>query len=244
MTSTRSPEPIASRQPGAFSKALIRLFMKQATVAASEPVGEGFHLITLESPEFVGAAWVPGEKVQIALGSAFTTRTYTPIEWDATAGRTRILAYVHGSCGPGSDWVRTARPGDACDVFGPRSSLDLTALPAPIVLFGDETAFGLALAAGQGAQCLFEVNSAEAAQPVLEHLGLGTSKLFARRPGDDHLPEIERLLAAPAASGAFFVLTGKATSIQRLRQTLKVLDVPATRIRTKAYWAPGKAGLD
>lgn len=244
MTSTRSPKPLTPRPPGRFSKALIRMFMRPATVAHLELVAEGFYLITLESPEFIGVAWTPGEKVQIALGSVFTTRTYTPIEWDATAGRTRILAYVHG-VGPGSDWVRGVKPGDACDIFGPRASLDLTSLPAPVVIFGDETAFGLALAAGQqGVQCLFEVNSAGAAQPVLERFGPAMPGLFPRRPGDSHLNEIEERLAGAAVSGASFVLTGKATSIQRLRQTLKIMDVPAARIKTKAYWAPGKAGLD
>lgn len=39
------------------------------------------------------------------MGSAFVARTYTPIDWDPVAGRTRIRGYAHGD-GPGSAWVR------------------------------------------------------------------------------------------------------------------------------------------
>jgi NADPH-dependent ferric siderophore reductase len=47
-----------------------------------------------------------------------------------------------------------------------------------------------------------------------------------------------------AAAGASFILTGKATSIQRLQRALKAQGVPRSRLLTKAYWAPGKTGLD
>ena len=106
-------------QPGAFSRVLLRMLMKQARVVANEPLAAGFQLITLEGPDFKGLQWVPGQKVQIAMGSAFVARTFTPIDWDAAAGRTRIVGYAHGN-GPGSVWVRSARPGDECDIFGPR----------------------------------------------------------------------------------------------------------------------------
>ena len=55
---------------------------------------------------------------------------------------------------------------------------------------------------------------------------------------------MEVRLATLAAGGTGFVLTGKAGTVQRLRQRLKRLAVPASRIATKAYWAPGKTGLD
>jgi hypothetical protein len=54
-------------------------------------IGDRFRLITLEGLALAGVTWTPGQKIQIAMGSAFVARTYTPIEWDAAAGRTRIL---------------------------------------------------------------------------------------------------------------------------------------------------------
>ena len=226
---------------------LIRIFMKRATVVDCEPIGEDFRLITLDSPQFKGIAWTPGQKIQIALGSAFSARTFTPIEWDSAAGRTRLLAYAHGA-GPGSDWIRSARHGDECDIFGPRASLDVSRAAGPVVIFGDETSLGLAFATARHdpsrVQCLLEVNSPEDARHILVQLGLGATELFARQQGESHLVDIESQLPALAATGATFVLTGKANSIQRLRRTLKALDVPASRLVTKVYWAPGKVGLD
>ncbi|MGC1550270.1 MAG: siderophore-interacting protein [Rhodanobacter sp.] len=224
------------------------MLMKQARVVGAEPLAEGFRLITLESPEFRGLHWVPGQKVQIAMGSAFVARTFTPIEWDAAAGRTRILGYAHGS-GPGSAWVCDTRLGDECDVFGPRASLDVSHSAATRVVFGDETSIGLAYAlsrhfSGSPLQCLLEVNTVANTRDVLTRLDLGGVELFERTENDAHLEDIERGLPALVATGATFVLTGKASSIQRLRRALKALGVPAPRLMTKPYWAPGKAGLD
>ncbi|WP_168356019.1 siderophore-interacting protein [Sphingomonas gei] len=238
----------APRQPGRLTKALTRMFMKHATVESVEPIAESFYWITLESAAFRGVAWTPGHKIQIMLGWAFASRTYTPVEWDAAAGRTRFLAYAHG-VGPGSDWVRTLKAGDECDVFGPRASLDVSRLSGPVLLFGDETSFGLALAMSRlpyagAVRVAFEVKSVETSERALAHLDLAAWRPLARRDDDSHLQEMEALLPGLARSNATFVLTGRSTSLQRVRQALKGLDVPATRLMTKAYWAPGKAGLD
>lgn len=246
MLAADSPErPTAARPAGRLSRALMRLLMKRATIVAGEWLADRFRLITLEGEALAGVAWAPGDKIQIAMGSAFVARTYTPIEWNAATGRACILAYAHGD-GPGSRWVRTLAPGDECDLFGPRASIDLRRLPGPIAIFGDETAIGLAHAATwhdperRVAAC-FEVDDIAGARQVATHLDLPDAMLFGRRPGDAHIAEMEAALPALAAAGATFVLAGKATTIQRLRQTLHL---PAPRVATKAYWAPGKTGLD
>ncbi|MGH8443923.1 MAG: siderophore-interacting protein [Solimonas sp.] len=246
-----TPSPVSDtppRQPGRLGRALIRVLMKQAHVVEAESVAEGFRLLTLDGPEFRGVQWLPGQKMQIAMGSAFVARTFTPIEWDATAGRTRILGYAHGD-GPGSAWLRNARPGDACDVFGPRASLDAGQAFGLRVVLGDETSIGLAYALsrqtpGAALQGLFEVNAVAPARAALARLALDGAELFERTQNDAQLEDIERRLPALADSGASFVLTGKAASIQRLRRVLKALGVPAARLTAKPYWAPGKTGLD
>jgi NADPH-dependent ferric siderophore reductase len=244
----QSPERPTTRAPGRLSRALVRMFMRHATVAACETIADRFRLVTLEGPALAGVAWTPGQKMQIAMGSAFVARTYTPIEWDPVAGRTRILGYAHGD-GPGSAWVRGLEPGDECDIFGPRHSLDLSAVTASLAIFGDETSIGLAyvlLCQDRSGTVVgrFEVDDVEASRRVTVHLGLDNATLFGRTEGDAHLEAMEETLPALVAAGATFVLTGKASTIQRLRQGLKRQAVPATRIVSKAYWAPGKVGLD
>lgn len=248
MTGTSEPGGTAARQPGRISKAITRLFMKRATIAAIEDVADRFRLVTLEGEALRGVTWTPGQKVQIAMGSAFVARTYTPIDWDAATGRTRLLGYAHGD-GPGSAWLSGLAVGDQCDVFGPRGSLDLGKLTPPLALVGDETSIGLAYAlmpmpaVGTVSSC-FEVGDIDGCGRVLAHLGIERATLVPRRQDDTHIDDLIAALDMSISAGSSFVLTGKAGTIQRVRRHLKQLDVSAARIFAKAYWAPGKRGLD
>lgn len=233
--------------PGRVSRTLLRLFMKRAIVSSCDDIAEGFRLIALEGSELKGVAWTPGQKIQIAMGSAFVARTYTPIEWDV-AGRTLLLGYTHGK-GPGSTWIRQAAPGDCCDIFGPRRSLNTSALPGALAVVGDETSIGLAsalLRTGrlQAEACLFEAGNVEAGRQVVARLGLDGAVLFAKSDDGAHLAKMEPVLSALAAKDVTFVLTGEAKTIQLLRPIIRGLGVPSARWVAKAYWTPGKAGFD
>lgn len=65
---------------GQLNRAFVRMFMKHATVVACETIAHGYYLITLKGPALKACAWSPGDKIQIAMGSAFAARTCTPIE--------------------------------------------------------------------------------------------------------------------------------------------------------------------
>ncbi|PZU09882.1 MAG: siderophore-interacting protein [Sphingomonas sp.] len=227
---------------------LVRMLMRRATIVAAEPLPGRFHLITLEGAALRDIAWTPGQKVQVAMGSAFVARTYTPMTWNAEAGRTCILGYAHGS-GPGSDWIRNVRQGDECDLFGPRKSLDVSLITAPLVIFGDETSLGLAYALTQPdpdrpVSCHFEVADARATQEVLLQLGLVGACLYPRADDDRHLARSEAAISCHLAADTVFVLTGRAAAVQRLNRHLRRAGIPAARIYAKAYWAPGKSGMD
>lgn len=231
-----------------LGRTLLRAFLKQARVAEVENVGANFRLVTLESAAFRNVDWTPGQKIQIAMGSAFTNRTYTPIDWDRAAGRTRFLAYVHGS-GPGSAWIRSLRENDACDVLGPRTSLGAPPASGRAVLFGDETSLGLAFAlqrqhAGGAFDVMLEASDFAGAEQVVDRLGIVGVTLAAAQRDDAHLRGIGETLRQLGSRAAHVVLTGKAQSIQALRRALKAGGVPNSRIETKAYWAIGKTGLD
>lgn len=237
----------SARAPGRLSRTLIRLMMKHATVVESLALGERYRLITLEGADLRGAEWIAGEIIQLAMGSAFRARTYTPIDWNAATGRTRLLGYLHGG-GPGSAWVGGVRAGEECDFFGPRRSLDVRHIAGPLVLCGDETTIGLAHALihenpSRHVVCHFEVDDLADGRAAAAGLGIGAAITFhARQPGDGHLAALEDGLAD--GGNAHFVLAGKVGTVQRLRQTLRQRGVASARILPKAYWAPGKAGLD
>jgi NADPH-dependent ferric siderophore reductase len=222
--------------------------MRPAHVVAVETLSAHFRLVDLEGEAIKDIAWSAGQKIQVAMGTGLTTRTYTPMSWNAQHGMMRLLTFAHGE-GPGSQWAKGLQSGDTCQFLGPRRSLDLSGLVAPAVLFGDETSFGLAAAlrdASQGpiATCLFEVSDAAEAGRGLEAIGLGEATVIERLPEDMHIGAAEAALSRLAGGGTPFILTGKASSIQRVRRALKAAGVGSSRIKVKAYWAPGKTGLD
>jgi ferric-chelate reductase (NADPH) len=229
-------------------RTLLRWLMRPARVAAVETLSPHFRLLHLEGEALRNIAWTVGQKVQVSMGSGLIARTYTPISWDADSGRTRMLTFAHGD-GPGSRWASGLREDDICQFFGPRRSLDLSGLESPVVLFGDETSFGLAAALrdspqADGAIHVFETSDVAESRPVLETIGLGEATLIERTADDAHLAAAEAEMLRLTASGASFVLTGKASSIQRISRALKAVGVVSSRVKTKAYWAQGKVGLD
>lgn len=241
-------QTIASRQPGAIGKALIKLLMRNARVSACEALGSRFRLITLEGEELRHVSWTAGEKIQVSLGSAFTSRTYTPLNWDASAGTAQILVFAHGE-GPGSEWARNLQVGDHCYLFGPRRSLDPSPLPANLILFGDETSIGLAKALQEArvprtVRTILEVDSADETGTVIAALKLRNAELIERSTSTKSDAVLRALGIRIRDMDDGFVLTGKAQSIQALRSDLKAMGIPTSNIMTKAYWAPGKRGLD
>ncbi len=215
-------------------------------VSANDELAAGYHLVTLEGDHFKDVVWTPGQKLRIAIGPDFLARTYTPIEWNPSAGRVCILGYAHGA-GPASAWLRGAKVGISC-VRGPRASLDMGLPNGPVAFFGDETSIGLAYALLQREPLAwfvggFEVDDVDACRAVFDDLALRGFELIAREPDDGHLARIEECLPALAAE-CTFVLAGKASTVQRLRHRLASLGVPSNRIVARYYWTPDKAGLD
>jgi NADPH-dependent ferric siderophore reductase len=223
---------------GALSRAVARMIARRATIIATEKLTDELVALTLEATGFRGVTWTPGEKVQIAMTSVFDTRTYTPIEWDADRGRTRIVGFLHGS-GPGCMWLRNARVGDTCDVLGPRHSLNVCKLEGPIAFFGDETSLALAYALSResGTSCSyhFEAGDAGSTRLLAEQWGLDDVNVVARTAGESHLDKLEAALPSPAEKGATFILTGKAQTIQRLKVGLKGLGSDAFRFVLIAF---------
>ncbi len=250
MSTASGGSPRQTRSLGVFEGALLRPFVKLVTVRAARPCGERFRLVTLTGESVRDLPWTPGAKVQVQLGG-WVYRTYTPISWNPNEGSLDLLLYAHGD-GPGASWTRSLSIGDTCAIFGPRGSIDLDATHRPLVIFGDETSFGLVHAlrfSAGGANdvaVVLEVTSPTDALAVLTELGIENVELVERSPGDGHLRDLEaavvgRLAARPVQS---CILTGKATSIQALNKVVRNHGLGSRHIRAKAYWAPGKTGLD
>ena len=237
----------SQEKTGAVMKAVRRWMMRSSRVSAVTSLSDRFRVIELRGDALRGVPWTPGDKIQVAIGSGFTRRTYTPISWDAATGSVSLVVYLHGN-GAGSQWASDVKIGDRCDFSGPRRSLDVGALTRETLLFGDETSFALA-AACSGAQpretqYLFEVEDTIAAQAVIDRLGLRSADVIARQPDSGHYDAISQKLTHFVMDDADVILTGQASTIRHLHHTLKRAGLPASRLRVKAYWAQGKTGLD
>ena len=234
------------RSGGILDRAFARLFLTRGEVHANALLAPGFHDVTLQGDGLRGAVWKPGGVIQIGM-TAFSARTFTPVTWDAEAGSTRIVGYEHGG-GPASEWLAKAATGTTCEFFGPRAAMDLSRARGAQLVFGDETSLALAFVA-QGAgsgptRSLLEVSSTDAATAAAAAIGLAHATFVQRREDDAHLPEVVGLLDEMAPTTETFILSGKAPSIQKVRDGLKRLEIPSPRIIAKAHWAPGKVGLD
>jgi ferric-chelate reductase (NADPH) len=239
-----------AKSPGRMEGALTRLFTKSASVRELRLIEGEFNLVTLSGESLKGIEWTPGDKLQVALGG-WAFRTYTPLSWDRDSGVTQLLVYLHGDA-PGAVWGRSLEVGDDCALVGPRASIDLNALARPALLVGDETSFALAHALRStrrgtaAAHLLFEVNAKQLSERVLQQLGISDAEVIERTPDESHLRELEALAVAKlsAASVQGCVLSGKAATIQRLNKRLRAVGLASRQVRTRAYWAPGKVGLD
>ena len=229
---------------------LSQIVFKALTLDEARDLSPHFRRLRFSAPWLRTAACAPGDKLQIMINEA-GPRTYTPFDHDATSGSLDLVAYVHADTATGS-WVRAARPGSSCRVFGPRGSLSLSSVHGPVVFFGDETSFGTATSlqrargAADGVSYVFEVSEPTEATEVLGQLGLQAPALIARKPAHGHLDALEDAVrsAVEKRPNARLVLTGHAQSIQGLRKRLKAKPLQASGQSVKAYWADGKRGLD
>jgi ferric-chelate reductase (NADPH) len=226
-----------------------RLVLSSATVSAVTDHGP-LRTIELVGPDLQGQDWTPGDKIRIKL-RGFELRTYTPISWDRSAGRTRLIAYAHGD-GPGAAWCREAGVATPCLVRGPSHSVRLDELTTAPIFVGDETSIGLSVAwrtlgpTTPPTVELFELTDVAAIQPALDHYGLGAAVVVPRLADDGHLQHLADLVVdhVRAHPEAPVCLTGRAPTIAALRRRLKSEGLSDRSHRAKAYWDPKRSGLD
>jgi NADPH-dependent ferric siderophore reductase len=221
-----------------------------ARVADVQQISEHFRMIDLESDGFRDAIWRPGEKIGLIIGGQ-NKRVYTPISIDPSVGTMRLLVFLHGG-GPGSKWAASVKSSDECRFMGPKSSLPLSLVNEPAVLFGDETSFAVArtlqthLGTETPSRFVFEVSSIEESRIVLDILDIRETSLIEKRQDGSHIQEAALcvLKAMTELGTQELVLTGSGLSIQGIRGELDINGIDLARSKVRAYWAPDKTGLD
>lgn len=227
----------------AFLEAIGKYFFKSAIVDTISTPSPSFRRISLRGEELRDVRFQPGDKVQVHIPGG-GMRTYTPLSWAPTTGRTELLVFLHGD-GPGARWGQSITANATVQLFGPRRSLDVPGKD-PLVLFGDETSFAVAHAyqtAGRHVLPVLEVRAPEEAKTVAMALGLEDTILIERTADETHLATVYVHLTTHLGRGEnALALTGRAQAIQALRRMDR--DRGQKAKATKAYWSLGKRGLD
>lgn len=218
--------------------ALLRLFsgvlLRRASLVEVEDVGGFRRLVARGEVPPIPA----GTKLQVVLPSN-DARTYTPIP--SPEGFV-LLGWRHAAGGPGARWLSEARAGDELSFLGPQRSL---ALPeGPVVVVGDETSVAVAAAfeaerSGR-AHAVIQAGDADGARAAAASVGLRSVDVVA--PGDTAGTAAAVAARLAATPGAAVGLTGGSALVVAVREALRAGGV--RDVRAKAYWIPGKAGLD
>jgi ferric-chelate reductase (NADPH) len=242
-----SPMPTLSR---ILSSAVERVLFHPVTITHVEAVGENFRLLRMQGAGFQNVKWIPGQTIQIFLGN-FVKRAYTPMSLDPNAGSADFLVYLHGK-GPGSAWAASAKAGNVYQVMRPKDSIDFTSFTQSALFFGDETSLAAAQALSRcqaqaaAARYVFEVNLPAQAEGILRKFGIAQASLVQKREDSSHLVEVVSQMAEQAArmQSPQWVFTGQARSIQSVQKGLKQAGLLLSGSKVKAYWSPGKSGMD
>jgi NADPH-dependent ferric siderophore reductase len=214
-------------------------------IASVTDVSPLVRCVRLEHASLAGVDCTPGDKLQVFLANA-GTRTYTPVGWDASRGAFELVVYLRpGAASPGVEWARALAPGQGVRFFGPRKSVRAAREAPGVVLFGDETSLGVARALGASrpdVRFVLEVSDPGAVERVTGDRS--ERVVLVPRDGERHYDAVVNAICAGFGSGAQpeLLLTGAAPSIQAVQKRLKAAGIRASS--SKAYWAPGKVGLD
>jgi NADPH-dependent ferric siderophore reductase len=228
--------------PAGLASRAERWFARPVTVTAADQLAPSLHRVVFTGPSLVDREWYPGTEVEFRV-SGGDLRHYTPSDLDPADGALEVVFHTAAG-GPGSAWAARLRPGGRTALFGPHGGARWR-FDHPALVLGDASTLGLFTgllrAAGpvlpRGA---IEVPPGDA--PAAERLVPGLTILAARsEPGAALASWLDD--APDPGPGERVYLAGHVQTLQALRTTLRDRGAARTAIRTRAFWATGRAGL-
>jgi NADPH-dependent ferric siderophore reductase len=222
-------------------------------VTSSERISPNILRVELTGPGFDRFSHQAGQDLMLRVPtkarSRVVNRRYTIRRFDSRTAAAVLDVCLHGN-GPGTEWLRNARPGDEIEAIGPRGKITLRPEADWHLFVGDETAMPGTLAMLEalppGARGLgvLEVGDPADAQD-LDGLADGRSDLtWLTRPADAPPGDTELLggvieqLSFPSGRGHAYV-AGENGAVRELQQVLERGGLAPDQIAAKAYWRRG-----
>ena len=193
------------------------------------------------SRELPAVVW-NGNAYRLDDGTRPLIRTFTPINFNATAGRLDLDIVLHET-GAATQWLETAEPGDPVAISGPGRGYRIDTDAAAYLVAGDESALPAigqvieALDSVVAVRAVVEAGTAEARQDLPDHPGLQVEWAIrppGSEPGSALLPalraaEIEKATTAWAA--------GEAGAMFHVRKyLLEESGLDRSRVTVRGYW--------
>lgn len=235
-----------------LSETARRLLFRAGTVTSITTIHPHMRQFRIADESLRGLHWQAGQHIRLSLSKGLPLlRTYTVRHYDSEQGSIDIWIMLHGE-GPGCQWANTVKEGETVAFLGPTGSFVLPAEAAPYYLFvGEETA-------AVSFQIMLEtlpehatvLGCLETRAPGEEVPGASSHQLPWVYRGETSALSSALLLKAvqslelPASPGLAF-LAGEARTCQAVRRHLIAeRHWPRTAIHVKAFWTPGKTGMD
>lgn len=188
-----------------------------------------------------------GNEFLLPGGERPALRTFTPLRFDADAGRIELEIVRHRG-GIVSEWAETAAPGDQVAISGPGRGWDLDPAVRTLHLLGDETALpaiGQLIEVVDAAVVItvdVEVDRQDAVQSLPPRSALEAT-WHVRRADDP--PGAALVAAAKAISEpdarVHIWAAGEAASMQAIRKhCFDVLGLTRSQTTIRGYWKPAR----
>lgn len=227
------------------------------TVEECEPFTPRMRRVRVAGPALRGLDWRPGQHVRLKVGDVLSTRavlsgfrdvlrSYSVWRYDPD-GAMDVCVLDHAEAGPGARWGRGARVGQRVLLTRPDGRLVLRD-GSPYHLFvGDETAapaFGAMLRALPEGERVFGAVAVADERPPVPRAGELTWVGRDDAPERDRLVHVVRDLPLPEEPGTAYVAGEAGTCRDVLRHLVRERGWPRAAVRVKAFWSPGKKGMD
>ncbi len=231
------------------TEVLFSLMMHPVTVSQIEYLDDDLKRVRF-SGDLHSASYVPGQVIEFRINDT-EFRHYTPAYYDQEQGVCDVLFYLH-DYGPGSQWAERLQVGDTTKLMGPGGKMRFQPEHQYHFIFGDESSLGLCsmLKSAADAQhqeylCLLELAQAHCHWPNLINLQADVVTKSNQSPAQAAVQVLRDMQGNlwETWQRATFYLTGRAKSVQAVRQALIKKGVGAKQIITFPYWADGKTGL-
>ncbi|CUU58371.1 NADPH-dependent ferric siderophore reductase, contains FAD-binding and SIP domains [Parafrankia irregularis] len=261
MTDNGEEAPGVTRTRGAAWRLLDRVLL-HARVESVGMLARRTRRIVLTGPALADLAWSPGQNVTVFLadptrlagwrnGPRDLKRSYSVWDYDPS-GRMELAVYDHGGETPGTSWARRVVPGDEVIVTRPEGRLVARPEAGVHLFVGEDTAavsFGAMLRTLPAPTLVRGVIECDEEDDRLP-LPRATELTWVHRRGAPAASS--SLLTAALADldlsggepGAAYVV-GEARTCQAVRRHL--IDErgwPRQRVLVRAFWTPGRRGMD